>query len=341
MDEPSFANVGAVIVYTDGGSDPNPGPGGWAALLCFPDHEVELCGNDPQTTNNRMEIEAALSALGYLRARHGPLQVDLYTDSQYLRQGITEWIEGWYARGWLTKRGQSVKNQALWRALYELIHVHTVRWHWTRGHAGDPLNERVDLLAREARVRLRPAPNGALERPDSGEILPTPAPGDMHVPTPSSEGASLRETAADRALPGVQLSVGVTGQGPKGGGWAAVLRSPHEHRMLHGRESDATSNALYLRAATEGLQAIQTPSEVTVYTVSQYLAHGAGQWAQDWVRRGWRTKGGKPVRNRPLWEALLAAARPHRVTWCLATQEGGEPAGLAEAKRLAAQEAGG
>jgi ribonuclease HI len=109
-----------VTVYTDGGCEPNPGPGGWGALLRFSEHEVELDGNAPQTTNNRMELEAAVAALAYLDGRYGRCQVELHTDSRYLRQGITKWVDDWFARGWKTRNGQPVKNQLLWRRLYEL-----------------------------------------------------------------------------------------------------------------------------------------------------------------------------------------------------------------------------
>ena len=143
-----------VIAYTDGGCDPNPGPGGWAAILYLLDCEVLLAGNAPHTTNNRMELEAAIAALSYLSGAQGPCQVDLHTDSEYLRQGITGWIDGWFASGWRTKDERPVKNQDLWRKLYALIHAHQVTWHWVQGHAGDVHNERADRLAAEARARL-------------------------------------------------------------------------------------------------------------------------------------------------------------------------------------------
>ena len=147
--------VPAVTVYTDGGCDPNPGPGGWAAVVQAGDCEIVLSGRVPHTTNNRMELEAALSALAYLASRYGALQVDLYTDSEYLRLGITRWIDRWFANGWKTQRRQPVQNQELWQRLYDLAHLHQVRWHWVKGHGGDPLNERVDRLVREVRVPAR------------------------------------------------------------------------------------------------------------------------------------------------------------------------------------------
>jgi ribonuclease HI len=136
-------NVG---IYTDGGCDPNPGPGGWAALLRFGSKEKILSGSDPATTNNRMELTAALRAL---QALNQPCQIDVYTDSEYLKRGITEWLPDWRRRGWRRKGGE-LKNVDLWQALDEALQTHQVRWHWVRGHSGHAENERVDRLARDA-----------------------------------------------------------------------------------------------------------------------------------------------------------------------------------------------
>jgi len=140
-----------VIIYSDGGAKPNPGPGGWAALLKYGEHEIEVSGGEVYTTNNQMELTAAIKALEALTR---PCEVDFYTDSQYLRQGITEWINGWRKNGWKTSAKKPVLNQELWIRLDELNRKHDVKWHWTRGHAGDTFNERVDQLATEARLSL-------------------------------------------------------------------------------------------------------------------------------------------------------------------------------------------
>lgn len=133
-----------VTIYTDGACSGNPGPGGWAALLMFGGHEKELSGGEALTTNNRMELTAAIKALEALTR---PCAVDLYTDSQYVREGVTSWIKGWKARGWKTADRKPVKNEDLWRALDEARKRHDVTFHWVRGHADDPLNQRVDALA--------------------------------------------------------------------------------------------------------------------------------------------------------------------------------------------------
>lgn len=137
---------GRVTVYTDGACKGNPGPGGWGALLIYNGKERTLKGGEELTTNNRMELMAAIMALETLRR---PCAVDLFTDSQYVRQGITSWMQGWKARGWKTADRKPVKNEDLWRRLDEARNRHDVSWHWVKGHADDPLNHRVDALANE------------------------------------------------------------------------------------------------------------------------------------------------------------------------------------------------
>ena len=143
-----------VVIHTDGGASPNPGPGGWAAILTFGDREKELKGGEAKTTNNRMELTAAISALEALKR---PCRVDLHTDSQYLRDGITEYITNWKRNGWRTADKKPVKNVDLWKRLDEALGEHQVRWHWLRGHAGHAENERADALAREAIAEVRNA----------------------------------------------------------------------------------------------------------------------------------------------------------------------------------------
>jgi len=133
-----------VKIHTDGGCDGNPGPGGWGAVLECAGHRKELSGGEPATTNNRMELQAAIAALKALRE---PCQVELFTDSQYLREGITQWISGWKKRGWLTAAKQPVKNEDLWRTLDAVTAVHRIQWRWLKGHAGHAGNERCDSLA--------------------------------------------------------------------------------------------------------------------------------------------------------------------------------------------------
>ncbi|NLE99881.1 MAG: ribonuclease HI [Anaerolineales bacterium] len=297
-----------VQVYTDGGCDPNPGPGGWAAIIRWEQQEWVLSGNAPDTTNNRMELHAAAAALALLEGLLGPCQVELHTDSEYLRQGITTWVEGWATNGWRTTGRQPVKNQDLWRVLQRLTQVHQVAWHWLPGHTGHPLNERADQLATAARRAL------------VGE--PTPVPGVAEQPalTICVKAAALQPSQA--------------------AGWGAVVRQGSHARPLSGASKLATANAMLLHGAAEALRAVETPSRITVCSDADYLIKGASQWLYGWQARGWKTKDGKLVANRAEWEALLEAARPHQVTWLLAQGEAAPP-DLEMAGRLAAAAAAG
>lgn len=291
----TVSEVGRTVqVYTDGGCDPNPGPGGWAAIIRWADREWVLSGSDPDTTNNRMELQAAAAALVLLEGVIGRCQVQMHTDSQYLRRGITQWLPDWVSRGWRTSARQAVKNQDLWRALHRLTQVHDVTWSWVRGHSGHPFNERADRLATQAIRSLGRGPGAA---------------GTQHSVT------------GDR--PVVEIFVKASCRGAQGpGGWGAVLRTLWGDqgvriRTLSGREPQTTANAMLLRGATQALRALTRPCTVTLYSDAKYLIQGASQWVKGWQARGWKTRDGSPVANQTGWQALLEAASSHRVTWSL------------------------
>ena len=143
-----------VIIHTDGACSGNPGPGGWGAILQYGDKTKELCGGEALTTNNKMELTAAIEALNALKRA---CTVELHTDSQYVHKGISEWIRGWKRNGWRTADKKPVKNTDLWQRLDAAISHHDVRWHWVKGHAGHELNERADRLAVDAIAQLRAA----------------------------------------------------------------------------------------------------------------------------------------------------------------------------------------
>jgi len=139
--------VAKIEIYTDGACRGNPGPGGWAALLLAGQHEREISGAEAATTNNRMELTAVIRALEALKR---PIEGAIYTDSQYVRQGVLEWMPNWKARGWKTADKKPVKNQDLWQTLDALVARHQLEWHWVKGHSGNVGNERVDALANRA-----------------------------------------------------------------------------------------------------------------------------------------------------------------------------------------------
>ena len=146
-----------VELFVDGACSGNPGPGGWGAILRWRGHEKELSGGEAATTNNRMELSAAIEGLNAIKR---PAHVRVTTDSMYVRDGITKWLHSWKKRGWKTADKKPVKNEDLWRALDEAARRHEVEWHWVRGHTGHPENERADALARAAIAELRAARRG-------------------------------------------------------------------------------------------------------------------------------------------------------------------------------------
>jgi ribonuclease HI len=170
--------VPSVVVFTDGACSGNPGPGGWGAILIAGGHRKEISGGEAVTTNNRMELMAAISALEALKL---PSRVDIHTDSEYVQKGISTWIHGWKRKGWRTAAGTPVKNAELWRRLDEAQARHTVTWHWVRGHAGHPENERADELAREAIAPFMKKRRDALPDVDG-------APKPERKPPPSPDG---------------------------------------------------------------------------------------------------------------------------------------------------------
>ena len=152
-----------VVIYTDGACSGNPGPGGWGAILMSGTHRKEINGGEPETTNNRMELLAAINALEALKR---PSKVELHTDSQYVKNGIGSWIHGWKRNGWRTADRKPVKNAELWQRLDTARLRHEVEWHWVKGHAGHPENERADELARQAIAEMKAAARGGRKAAD-------------------------------------------------------------------------------------------------------------------------------------------------------------------------------
>lgn len=287
-----------ITIYTDGGADPNPGIGGWAAILRYGDREKVLSGSDPHTTNNRMELTAAIAALKALKQ---PSDVTLYTDSEYLRRGITKWIQNWAQKNWRTSNNKPVANEDLWRELWSLTQVHNVDWHWVRGHSGDRLNERVDLLARKAREAITPR----------------------------------LEISGD--TPRVYVRASCKGS-PGEGGWGVVLEREGQTVQFSGSETNTTNNRMEIRAAIEGLKRLPPGSRVQLFTTSDYLYQGATKWINGWRRRDWQKRDGQTVANHDLWQELDQLMEQYEIDWVNAKGGGDDqPQGLQEASKLAVE----
>jgi len=298
------ASPTVTYIFTDGGCDPNPGPGGWGAVLLYGPHRQELSGAEAHTTNNRMELTAAIEAL---RALKRPCRVEIVTDSEYLKRGVTEWLPRWVAQGWRRAHGQPIENLDLWKQLVEELGKHTVSWRWIRGHSGHPMNERADALARAAREGLTRAKRAAVKEAD---------------PIPRIEAYTR----------GCALGA------PGPGGYAAILRRPSgETWAVSGARGEATANQMELQAAIAALQAVGEPAEMTIYTPSKYVLDGATKWLPSWRRNGWQTRTGEAVKHREAWEELGHLMERHRVQWHHLPPDGDTHS--AEAVRLARQEA--
>jgi ribonuclease HI len=277
------------IVYTDGGCRPNPGPGGWGAVVEGAEGRLELSGGEAESTNNRMELTAAVRALEALPAG---ARVELVTDSTYLQQGITRWLHGWRRKGWVTAAKEPVKNRDLWQALDEAARRHRVTWRWTRGHAGEAGNERAHELAAAA--------------------IPRPA-GHTGGGRVGTERVAIAAVAAGEE---VVAFLGVAWSGTRQqGAWGAVLRWGEVERELAGRAGGASANAAHVAGAAAALAAVRRQVPVRAVTVSDYLRDGATRWLPTWRQRGWRTTDGKPVASREQWEELGRQLARLPVAW--------------------------
>jgi len=277
-DAQSTTPLPQVTIYSDGGADPNPGPGGWGAVLIFiksDGSEVvkELSGGHEETTNNRMELTAAIESL---RALKQACAVEFYTDSVYLKNGVTKWMEKWLATDF--KKGK-IENVDLWQQVNVEVSRHRINWHWVKGHAGNHYNERADQLATAAIPRA--------------EIVQDPT--------------------AVKLYPRVSC-IG----NPGAGAWAVVIASPHgDERLLSGGRRKTTPNELDLLSAIAALNELPVGGSAHLYTGSSYLQTGITQWVPAWKRSNWIKKTGGEVKYRELWEQLDALAQARHINWIL------------------------
>jgi ribonuclease HI len=245
-----------------------------------------------------MELTAAVAAL---RSLTRPCQVQFHTDSQYLRRGITEWIDKWAVKKWQRKPGEPVPNADLWQSLLDLSRRHQIEWYWVRGHAGDPDNERVDRLAREARLAITP-------------------------------GATVDDSA-----PRLYLRASVRGN-PGPGGWGVVLEREGQTEQFSGSLASTTNNRLEIVAALEALRLVPSGQAAYLVTVSDYLYQGATRWIHGWRRNGWRKKDGEPVSHADLWQLLDAEMGRRHIQWLNVKGLPDEHrTAMAEAARVAAE----
>jgi ribonuclease HI len=285
-----------VTIYTDGSCSPNPGPGGWGVVI-LPEkgRKREISGKVADTTNNRMELQAPLEAL---RALACPSNVQLYTDSKYVQNGISKWIVNWRENNWLRSEKEAVKNRDLWESLDREIKRHKVQWLWVKGHSDSQYNERADELATTARGR---------------EVLPL-----------------TEETA-------VHIFLGITWkQKLKRGSWAAVLRYQNHYKVIGEAMKNSSANRLHIQSACSALASLKRRLPVHIYTSSGYLKDGATTWLKGWERNGWQTREGNVVSNKDEWQALNKVLNEYTVSFHVIDKKT-PPCHNQEAKELAGE----
>ncbi len=279
--------------YTDGSCLGNPGPGGWAVILLRSarrndPHSQEKSGSVPHTTNNRMELQAAIEAMALVPEGSS---IEIITDSNYVKQGITTWVHGWKRNGWRTSKKTPVKNREQWIELDRLRQQRKVGWKWVKGHASNKWNNRADALARHESgraSRLEPEQKTAVQLPGAPTMT-----------------AYLSTWCSGNAAPG---------------GWGVVIVSDDDDladKVLErwGCESLPSSNKVVLQAAINALDLVSEGSNLTVSTSSDYLVKGMNLWIHNWKRNGWRTRSGGEVKFRELWIALDELDRRRQVNW--------------------------
>lgn len=299
-----------IEAWTDGACKGNPGPGGWGALLRQGNMETEIKGGSEQTTNNRMEMMAAIETLSAIPSQNTPITIS--TDSQYLRDGITKWISGWKAKGWVTSNKTPVKNQELWIKLDNLCDQHKVYWTWVKGHNGHPENERADRLA------VAGIPNSKKQTLNKNQdyietnmIQPPTVPAALVVTEISFD--DFMKTAKKSIPLEIQIQVQVINAK---GGWAAAFSQENRTAYTSGFIMHTTLPQLELLTAINCIEMFSTPYVINmVYNPDQYIYKGITSWIKGWESNGWTTSSGSEVKYKDQWIKLNELCSSHHIFW--------------------------
>lgn len=285
-----------VTIFSDGAcsGNGNNGVGGWAAVLLFGDREQELSGGKKDTTNNQMELTAVCEAL---EALPQPSRVTLYTDSQYVKKGITEWIHGWVKNGWVNSKREPVANKELWLRLLDARKRHDVEFQWVKGHAGNQHNERVDRLAVSeiAKLKGKPAPEPAKK----AAVKPIPADATRVYITTSFESKT------------------------KSGGWGVIIATPNETKEFSGGMKNGSDYQAALTAAITALENAPAQTKIHVFIDNETVQKGASSWIKGWRANGWLNSKKEPVVHKDLWQRLDKVMENMTIEWKPAHLEAG------------------
>jgi ribonuclease HI len=275
----------AIEIYTDGACQSNPGPGGWGAVILYPNRlPLKINGGEKSTTNNQMELTAVIKALESIEGSQD--KISLYTDSKYVKEGVTNWLKKWKQNKWKTSLNTPVKNQTLWQRLDSCAKEWDIQWKWVKGHAGNKWNETADQLAREAVPNVKPQ---AEQKTDK---LPIDDPDAIHIFIAIAFSSKKKE-----------------------GAWAAYLRYKTHTKSVSGKVENSSSNQIHICSAIGGLKLIKRKYPIHVYTLSDYLKDGASIWIRNWHRNNWKTKEGVPVKHKDLWIALQKLTQGCQIIW--------------------------
>jgi len=274
-----------IQIYTDGACQSNPGPGGWGAIILHPNEApIKLNGGEKNTTNNQMELIAVIKALESIKKSHD--KIVLYTDSKYVKEGITNWLDQWKKNNWKTSLNTPVKNQSLWQNLDSCTKKLNIQWEWVKGHAGNRWNEAADQLARLA------IPNISTNENKKIDELPIDDPDAIHIFTAIAFSSKK-----------------------KAGAWAAYLRYKTHTKSISEIVENASSNQIHICSAIGGLQMVKKKYPIHLYTLSDYLKDGASKWIRNWHKNNWKTKEGEAVKHKELWISLQQLTQAYQIKW--------------------------
>ena len=274
-----------IQIYTDGACKSNPGPGGWGAIILYPDRPPhQINGGEKNTTNNQMELTAVIKALETIQKSTD--KIVLFTDSKYVKEGITNWLDKWKNNNWKTSLNSPVKNHLLWQHLDVCAKNLDIQWEWVKGHADNQWNEAADKLACSA----VPCIDTQVEK--NIEKLPIDDPDAIHIFTAIAFSAKN-----------------------KSGAWTAYLRYKTHTKSISGTMENTSSNQLHICSAIGGLQLVKKKYPIHLYTLSDYLKDGASMWIRKWHRNNWKTKEGEPVKHKALWISLQQLTNTYQIQW--------------------------